>query len=101
MRWFRGVGFTDIKKCHIAPQWIRGEKYGIAIAGTKPQPGTAEIAFDPTIAEEATAPMTLSRSGILLSRLLVGSAAGFLFMLVAIWGRLRQTLLHSGGLSKK
>jgi hypothetical protein len=47
--------------------------------------------LDPEVtgAEVQTVPMTLSRLGICVSRLLIGSLAGFLFIPIALFGYLR------------
>ncbi len=92
-RWFREAGFTDLQSRYIAPHWIKREKYGIAISGTKPRPGAPNTKPGATGAEAQTAPMTLSRLGICVSRVLIGSLAGFLFIPIAVFGHLRHHLI--------
>ena len=96
-RWFREAGFVDIKKRHIAPSWVRRERYGIAISGVKPASGASPLALSEAPAERLNAPADASRVARMLTRLVAGSAAGFLFIPAAIVGLVRAQIEHRMG----
>ncbi len=87
-QWYEAAGFTDIKVHYIRPQWFRGKsEYGLAIAGRKPMPGLSPLPLKaPTESKEA--PMNLQRWLQLIWRVVVGSAAGFIFIPIALLGYL-------------
>lgn len=81
--WFRDAGFTAIRSEYIAPPWIRDEHYGIAIVGTKPVAGPSRLPLGPKIEH-----VNERRSGLgqvqYCTRFVAGSAAGFLFVPMAL-----------------
>lgn len=99
-QWFREAGFSDIRKIYVAPNWAMREKYGIAIAGTKPSPGSSPMALPQKKAEDRQERTSLSRGIQLLWRLLIGSIAGFLFIPFALIGYLRYGLYKLLGIKK-
>ncbi len=93
--WFRRAGFEDIEVTYIRPHWIRHDRYGIAIAGTKPAHGQQQER--PAVEAEAEdAPVGVFRDLLLVARLLVGSLAGFVFIPIALWGYIRSGLRAEG-----
>ncbi len=91
--WFERAGFEDIKIHYIRPQWFRAKsEYGLAISGRKTEPGESPL---PTASVEALAepekPMTFGRWVQLFFRVIVGSAAGFLFIPIALVGYLQRS----------
>ncbi|MFN7116275.1 MAG: methyltransferase domain-containing protein [Saprospiraceae bacterium] len=91
--WFERAGFEDIKIHYIRPQWFRSKsEYGLAISGRKPEPGESPL---PAASVEALAepekPMTPLRWAQLMLRVIVGSAAGFLFIPIALVGYLQRS----------
>lgn len=89
-KWYENAGFTDIQKKYVAPAWVNKEKYGVAIAGRKPQPGPSPLSAAAVPQEEVAEKMTLWRRLKLAARLVLGSLAGLLFIPIAIWGYFRQ-----------
>jgi MPBQ/MSBQ methyltransferase len=87
--WYEKAGFTDIQVRYVRPAWYRSKvEYGLAIAGRKPAAGESPAARKEPPAPEP--PMSLGRRLRLLWRVLVGSAAGFLFIPGALFGYLRS-----------
>ncbi|MFQ5584459.1 MAG: methyltransferase domain-containing protein [Calditrichia bacterium] len=82
--WFKQAGFIDISTRLVAPDWISKEKYGIAIAGTKPQGGESPAAGQKCGGKTENDPLTISRKIRLLGRLIPGSLAGFVFIPLAV-----------------
>lgn len=82
--WFKQAGFIDITSRYVAPDWISKEKYGIAIAGTKPEGGESPAARQESGANTENEPMSTSRKIRLWGRLIPGSLVGFLFIPIAI-----------------
>lgn len=95
MNWYAAAGFTDIKKVYIAPDWYKdeGNQYAIAIAGVKPISGESPIQLEPRL-EDVKEPMTVRRLLVFTFRFLVGSAAGSLFIPIAIYSSLKARLKH-------
>lgn len=92
-RWFKDAGFVDIEVKYVSPHWVRKkDKYGISIAGTKPDAGVSPIEHTQPIAE----PIADEEKGgffrglQLIGRVLVGSLAGFIFIPLALIGYLRS-----------
>lgn len=88
-RYFHNAGFTDIDWTYIRPHWQENERYGIAIVGTKPAPGRSPDEsryFSHGRVIKRTEPKGgwLGRSLLLTGRLVLGSAAGFLFIPMAL-----------------
>src|SRR4030095_9399865 len=86
--WMKQAGFTDIKVKYTSPHWVsKNVKYGIAIAGKKPQlistPGSEH-----TSPQEEKETKGLFRSLLLIGRVIIGSLAGFLFIPIALLGYL-------------
>jgi MPBQ/MSBQ methyltransferase len=79
--WMQRAGFTDVKAEYV--RWHDSERYGISIAGVKPQAGESPAAAP--LKERRDEPMTLRRAG----RFLVGSAAGAAFVPIGIAAQLR------------
>ena len=92
--WFQTAGFRDIETRYVAPLWVEREPYGIALAGTKPLPGTSPVALEATILEERNEPLSLGRACLLIGRLLAGSVAGSLFIPMAVMGCIRRRGRH-------
>lgn len=82
-KWFKDAGFTDIETHYVAPDWVLKEKYGIAIAGKKPQAGESPLQFGEK-AEKVDEPFTFGRALSFAGRYLVGVTAGFFFIPMAI-----------------
>ncbi len=85
--YFHTAGFTDIKWTYIRPHWQENERYGIAIRGTKAAPGRSPGLADrkrTALVEAEPEGGWLGRNLLLTSRVLVGSAAGFLFIPMAL-----------------
>ncbi len=88
--YFQEAGFTDVKWTYVRPHWQENERYGIAISGTKPAPGRSpkadQVAARSQMAVVEAEPdgAWLGRDVLLAGRVLVGSAAGFLFIPMAL-----------------
>lgn len=87
--YFENAGFERIEHTYVAPHWQRNERYGIAIIGRKPKDGGKPMVYTPVargqslLAAESEG-MSLGRGVLLAGRVLVGSAAGFLFIPMAL-----------------
>jgi MPBQ/MSBQ methyltransferase len=90
LKWFEAAGFVDLQKRYVKPGWIAREKYGIALAGRKPQAGESPAPFSSKKFEWRDEPMTLSRLLLFVPRLLIGSLAGFFFIPLAMFGYFRR-----------
>ncbi len=88
-KWFKDAGFTDIKKKYVAPDWVKNEKYGIAISGSKPSPGASPINQNGKL-EKPGDRLSILRGIKFFFRLIIGSLAGFLFIPMAVMGNLRK-----------
>jgi MPBQ/MSBQ methyltransferase len=86
--YFREAGFENIDWTYVRPHWQENERYGIAIVGTKPAPGRSPAyrPVDPSAALVEANPEGgwLGRNLLLTGRVLLGSAAGFLFIPMAL-----------------
>jgi MPBQ/MSBQ methyltransferase len=92
IKWYEQAGFIDIRKVFVAPEWYEDQEnqYAIAIAGVKPAPGVSKAATEKT--EDANDPMTPGRLLSFLFRFLVGSAAGAVFVPIAMYQTLKAKL---------
>ncbi len=86
--YFHNAGFTGVDWTYVRPHWQQNERYGIAIVGTKPAPGTSPNA-EGRRSRQALVPAEpeggwLGRNLLLTGRVLLGSAAGFLFIPMAL-----------------
>lgn len=86
--YMQNAGFTDVDWAYIRPHWQDNERYGIAIVGTKPAPGKSPdhgtYSHGRELVESEPKGGWLGRNLLLTSRVLVGSAAGFLFIPMAL-----------------
>jgi MPBQ/MSBQ methyltransferase len=89
-QWFEAAGFVDLQKRYIKPNWVSREKYGIALAGRKPQAGESMAPLSVAKTEKREDPLTLSRFLLLIPRLIIGSLAGFFFIPIALFGHIRR-----------
>lgn len=88
--YFHEAGFTEIDWVYVSPHWQKNERYGIAIRGTKPEAGRSPNAE--LVAQQAKMELMeanpegawLGRNLLLTGRVLLGSAAGFLFIPIAL-----------------
>ncbi|TXB67984.1 methyltransferase domain-containing protein [Phaeodactylibacter luteus] len=97
-KWFREAGFTDLEACYVKPNWAKGKgRYGIALAGRKPEGATA-AAPKPQPKAENTEKPGLLRSFLLGARVILGSLAGFFFIPAALIGQLRLSISGQGHL---
>lgn len=83
LKWYEQAGFTDIQSVYIRPHWVRKDRYGIALIGTKPAAG-----HSPFVAPTHTAPSKVEPTNgfVTFWRVLVGSLAGFIFIPMALFG---------------
>lgn len=87
--WFENAGFERIDHVYVAPHWQENERYGIALVGQKPKDGGTPLKYSPVSREQSLVAtdqegMTLGRGALLAGRVLIGSAAGFLFIPMAL-----------------
>lgn len=87
--WFENAGFERIDHVYVAPHWQQNERYGIALIGQKPKDGGTPLGYSPVGREQSLVSteekgMSLGRGVLLAGRVLVGSAAGFLFIPMAL-----------------
>jgi MPBQ/MSBQ methyltransferase len=86
--WMKQTGFIDIKVKYTSPHWVsKNVKYGIAIAGKKPQ-GILESGIEHPDPQEEKETKGFFRSLLLIWRVIIGSLAGFLFIPIALLGYL-------------
>lgn len=90
--WFRNAGFEKVATKYIKPDWVQSEKYGIAIAGSKPNKSRRVTKPISTQSGENEEGLSVRGSLRLIGRLIVGSIAGFLFIPIALMGHLRKFL---------
>ncbi|MGJ3253107.1 MAG: methyltransferase domain-containing protein [Elainellaceae cyanobacterium] len=95
IRWYDQAGFTDIQRVYVSPDWYDDEDYpyAIAIAGVKPEPGVSPAATEKH--EDVSEPMTFARRVSFAFRFLVGSAAGAVFIPIAMVRSLLAKLKQS------
>lgn len=89
VEWYRRAGFVDLKYIFIAPEWLEGQKYAIALVGTKPKPGKSPISLNDRL-ETAHEAMTIRRRIKFVFRFFVGSFFGFSFVPLAFLLSLRN-----------
>ncbi len=87
--YFENAGFERIEHTYIAPHWQRNERYGIAIIGRKPLDGGKPMNYTPVAPDQRLVAaeqegMSLGRGLLLAGRVMVGSAAGFIFIPMAL-----------------
>jgi MPBQ/MSBQ methyltransferase len=88
-KYMETAGFDRIDHTYVAPHWQANERYGIAIIGRKPLPGKSPNHYE-AVAEEqqlvavSNDGVTLGRGVMLAGRVLLGSAAGFIFIPMAL-----------------
>jgi len=88
-KYMETAGFDRIDHTYVAPHWQKNERYGIAVIGRKPLAGKSPNHYE-AVAEEqslvATSDegITLGRGMMLAGRVLLGSAAGFIFIPMAL-----------------
>lgn len=97
--WFQKAGFEDIRWKYIKPHWQKNERYGIAIAGRKPRSGkspnasrVAQLRTETSLVSAQPEGMSLGRGLLLAGRVALGSAAGFLFIPIALVGYISAPL---------
>lgn len=88
-RYMEVAGFDRIDYTYVAPHWQRNERYGIAIIGRKPKAGKSPNHYVPVAEEQSLVAvsdegMSLGRGMLLAGRVLAGSAAGFIFIPMAL-----------------
>lgn len=91
--WMRAAGFTGLTRGYVRPSWVMNEPYGIVLAGMKPRTATSTTLAPSAPHETGREP--LSVRGV--ARVVVGSAAGGLFIPMALAGRLRASVLRALG----
>lgn len=101
--WFTAAGFTDIQIKRIGPKWYRGVRrhgliMGCSVTGVKPKAGESPLDMGP----KAEDPQQLNTNPLaFLTRLLLGTAAGFYYFLVPIYMFLKDLIWpRSGPLAK-
>jgi MPBQ/MSBQ methyltransferase len=87
--WFREAGFTNIKKIHIAPQWVQKERYGIAVSGVK---STSKEAVVRDSMGKTEINITSSSKLLIFLRVTIGSLVAFLFIPYAIFASTKAQL---------
>ena len=88
-RYMEDAGFTNIEHTYVAPHWQASDRYGIAIIGRKPAAGKSPNHYEPVAEGQQLVAtdeegVTLGRGLLLAGRVLVGSAAGFIFIPMAL-----------------
>ena len=88
-RYYREAGFANVHYTYVAPSWQKNERYGIAIIGQKPAAGPSPSTYRPVAPERSLVDaeddgFSLGRGLLLAGRVLAGSAAGFIFIPVAL-----------------
>ena len=86
--YFHNAGFTEVDWTYVRPHWQDNERYGIAIVGTKPKPGKSPNGEGrrrrQALVDAEPEGGWLGRNLLLTGRVLLGSAAGFLFIPMAL-----------------
>ena len=90
LSYYKNAGFENIKYVFIAPDWVKNEYYGIAIAGTKSKKGKSPISNTP-LKERSYESMGFFRRITFLIRFFAGSFFGTIFVPVAIISSLKNT----------
>ena len=90
LSYYKNAGFENIKYIFIAPDWVKNEYYGIAIAGTKSKKGKSPISNTP-LKERSYESMGFLRRITFLVRFFTGSFFGTIFVPVAIISSLKNT----------
>lgn len=88
-KYMEQAGFDRIDYTYVAPHWQRNERYGIAIIGRKPKPGKSPNHYEAVAEEQSLVAVndegiSLGRGLMLAGRVLAGSAAGFIFIPMAL-----------------
>jgi MPBQ/MSBQ methyltransferase len=100
-RWFEDAGFEDVDVRYVAPHWHGGGRaaYGIAIAGRRPaeaapsaNPAGVGATATGAGAERLDEPMSAGRRARFALRFVAGSAAGAVFVPVALVAGARARL---------
>ena len=88
--YYKNAGFENIKYVFIAPDWVKNEYYGIAIAGTKSKSGKSPLNLkEPE--EHSYEDMGFLRRLRFFFRFIFGSFFGGIFVPVAIISSLKNT----------
>ncbi len=90
LRWYEKAGFSDIQKIYVRPHWVRKDRYGIALVGTKTTKGASPLAQ--SIEDQRPKEKTLKEQLLTPFRVLIGSLAGGLFIPIALIGYLRASI---------
>ncbi len=88
--YYKNAGFENIKYIFVAPDWVKNEYYGIAIAGTKTKPGKSPNSEKPS-EEKSYEEMSFTRRIRFFVRFALGSFFGTIFVPVAIISSLKNT----------
>jgi MPBQ/MSBQ methyltransferase len=90
INYYKKAGFENIKYNFITPDWVKNEYYGIAISGTKNQPGKSPLSDIP-LKESSYSEMGFYRRLKFFFRFFIGSFFGGIFVPVAIISSLKNT----------
>ena len=90
INYYKTAGFEEIKYVFVAPDWVKNEYYGIAIAGTKKNKGKSLSSQNPST-ETSYEEMGFTRRIKFFIRFMVGSFFGTIFVPVAIISSLKNT----------
>ncbi|OAV45338.1 hypothetical protein A3850_012915 [Lewinella sp. 4G2] len=87
--YYREAGFKNVQYTYVAPHWQENERYGIAIIGQKPAAGPSpstyrSVAPEQSLVDASPEGYSLGRGLLLAGRVLAGSAAGFIFIPMAL-----------------
>ena len=88
--YYKNAGFENIKYIFIAPEWVKNEYYGIAIAGTKSTKGKSPYTGQES-SEKSYEEMGFTRRIRFFFRFALGSFFGTVFVPVAIISSLKNT----------
>lgn len=88
--WYEKAGFESLRTGYLKPDWVTKEKYGIAISGIKPV--LNDTIQHKSINAENEKQSYKAGAFVFISRLVIGSMAGFLFIAIALLGKIRQFL---------
>ena len=85
--WFKAAGFENVQLKRIGPKWYRGVRrhgliMGCAVTGTKPNAGKSPLELGGKVEDVTQPPQNPLR---VFWRFLLGSLAGFYFVLVPIY----------------
>lgn len=88
-KWYHHAGFENIEYKYLKPHWYPDDKgYAIAISGQKMRPGHSPNPAPILEKESGGNQMSLERRLLMMVRIIVGSAAGFVFIPIALMGYL-------------